>query len=763
MRRTQTRGALGRFKRFGQVLSVTAAIVMALPTGALACTQVYVDKNVTDTGDTYVGRCEDYASRHPKAFGIQEPQTNPTYSSYEYSSDGKVRSSFSWTYNGTTNRYTYVRDLPSGWHNQPNAYSEAGTNSKGVSVSATLTTNYNDKIAAIDPCGSEDDSNPSGLGEYNIADIVLGCSDTAREGVKLLGQIVEDKGSYDMNQIIIADSAETWVFMQLSGHQWCAVNLSQAAQGMVSVNPNMSNLKFDVNLKDPFVCLHSDNMEQVAKDAGTATYFADGQLDVATSYGTEDGTAQFTRYAQGRAYFGNALTAGTYTTDFTTQPDYYHPYPQGVTSISDPELFFKPSGTVSLFKALRACAARGEQTSDLNANNNSAMYAIGNNRSVETHMFQIRDANKTGLTSDIATIQWEALSRDEFSVAVPSYSALLTKVDTSIYPEIDKWDETHTGTGDYAESTDSVKAAMDASTDNGSLDYVLMDINTLAYNNRAKLAKNTRAYLDALQKQLIAQQTAVDSVMQKTAAGKARTDLANTLFEQASKETYNKCKTLLDEMRAYLNGDQSGEFVPSDYDATTGDLKTSAFYATVAFAPTISGQPKSAEYTKGDKAADLQVTASIPDQVKGSDSKLSYKWTVKSDQGTTESDGSTLAVDTSKVGTYTYTCTVTNTVNGQSVTSDPATVTVKAAAAQQNNDNNGNGTTANNGGNADTKGNGDTTNAPTKKNAQPTTTGKSGKVVSTGDTNNMMVPVAIAVAGVAIVVIAVAMRKRNHE
>lgn len=434
-----------------------------------------------------------------------------------------------------------------------------------------------------------------------------------------------------------------------------------------------------------------------------------------------------------------------------------------MTSISDPELFFKPSGTVSLFKALRACAARGEQTSDLNANNNSAMYAIGNNRSVETHMFQIRDANKTGLTSDIATIQWEALSRDEFSVAVPSYSALLTKVDTSIYPEIDKWDETHTGTGDYAESTDSVKAAMDASTDNGSLDYVLMDINTLAYNNRAKLAKNTRAYLDALQKQLIAQQTTVDSVMQKTAAGKARTDLANTLFEQASKETYNKCKTLLDEMRAYLNGDQSGEFVPSDYDATTGDLKTSAFYATVAFAPTISGQPKSAEYTKGDKAADLQVTASIPDQVKGSDSKLSYKWTVKSDQGTTESDGSTLAVDTSKVGTYTYTCTVTNTVNGQSVTSDPATVTVKAAAAQQNNDNNGNGTTANNGGNADTKGNGDTTNAPTKKNAQPTTTGKSGKVVSTGDTNNMMVPVAIAVAGVAIVVIAVAMRKRNHE
>lgn len=195
MRRTQTRGALGRFKRFGQALTVTAAIVMALPTGALACTQVYVDKAVTDTGDTYVGRCEDYASRHPKAFGIQEPQTNPTFTSNETSSDGTVKSSFSWTYNGTTYRHTYVRDLPSGWDGGTDAYGEAGTNSEGVSVSATLTTNYNDKIAAVDPCGSEDQNNPTGLGEYNIADIVLGCASTARDGVKLLGQIIDENGS----------------------------------------------------------------------------------------------------------------------------------------------------------------------------------------------------------------------------------------------------------------------------------------------------------------------------------------------------------------------------------------------------------------------------------------------------------------------------------------------------------------------------------------------------------------------------------------
>ncbi|MDY4417570.1 C69 family dipeptidase, partial [Parafannyhessea umbonata] len=550
MRKTHP-GALGRFTRFGRAMTVAAAIVMAMPTGALACTQIYMGKGVTDTGDTYVGRSEDYASRHPKAFGIQEPRENPTFSSDE--------SNFEWTFDGTTYRHTYVRDLPSGWDGRDDAYSEAGTNEKGVSVSATLTTGYNDKVKAVDPCGSESDD-PSGIGEYTIPDVVLGCADTARDGVELLGKIIDEKGSYDCNQIIIADSAETWVFMQLSGHQWCAVNLTAVAPDKVSVNPNMSNLKFDVNLGDELVCLHSADLEKIAKDAHTAEYFDDGWLDVATSYGQDEGIAQNTRYAQGRAYFGNPLADGTYTKDLTATSGW-----QGVTSISDPELLFAPSGKVGLFQALRSYAARGEQTSDLNANTNSKLYAIGNNRTVETHMFQIR----SGLTSDIATVQWEALSRAEFSVAVPVYSALLTEVDKTIYPDIHSWSEDHTGD---AYERENVKGALDASTDNGSLDYVLMDINTLAYNYRDKLSAPTRAYLDALQKELISQQATVDGIMKQTPSDK-RSDLANKLFEQASKETYAKAKALLDEMRTYVNGGMKGDFVPSDLDAAKGDLK----------------------------------------------------------------------------------------------------------------------------------------------------------------------------------------------
>lgn len=621
---------------------------------------------------------------------------------------------------------------------------------------------------------------------------MLGCADTARNGVKLLGQIIDEKGSYDCNQIIIADSAETWVFMQLSGHQWCAVNLTAVAPDKVSVNPNMSNLKFDVNLGDELVCLHSADLEKVAKDAGTARYFDDGQLDVATSYGQDEGVAQNTRYAQGRAYFGNPLAEGTYTKDLTTTSGW-----QGVTSISDPELLFAPSGQVSLFQALRSYAARGEQTSDLNANTNSKLYAIGNNRTVETHMFQIR----SGLTSDIATIQWEALSRDEFSVAVPSYSTLLTKVDTTIYPEVDKWDESHTGD---AYERDNVKGALDASTDNGSLDYVLMDINTLAYNYRDKLAVPTRAYLDALQKELISQQATVDGIM-KQAPAKDRSDLANKFFEQASKETYAKTKALLDEMRTYVNGGMKGDFVPSDLDAAKGDLKTPIRYATAAIpdvAPQITEQPQSATYEKGDKAADLKVTATIPGGVADSDQYLTYKWTVRdvtadnAKADTTDSkanaraakkstvallkaapaaktttaaandatgivsQSSTCSVDTSKVGTFEYQCTVTNSQNGKSVTSEAATIKVNEKKPEPKPDDK---PSSDNTGNANTNAGNNNANGGTAPSKKSPAQAAPGRLVSTGDSNNAMVPVAIAIAGVAIVVIALVVRKRNRE
>ena len=70
------------------------------------------------------------------------------------------------------------------------AYSEAGINEKGVSCSATLSTSYNEEAAAADPIDEE-----VGLGEYSYGSIILGESATAREGVELLGSLIDDQAS----------------------------------------------------------------------------------------------------------------------------------------------------------------------------------------------------------------------------------------------------------------------------------------------------------------------------------------------------------------------------------------------------------------------------------------------------------------------------------------------------------------------------------------------------------------------------------------
>lgn len=641
------------FKTAGKVVALVVAILMALPIDALACTQVYIGPNATDNGNVYVGRSEDYAPRHAKVFGIQEPQTNPTFTSAE--------SNFSWTYSGTTHRHTFVRDMAEDWDGRKDAYSEAGTNDAGVSVSATLTTDYNRKVYQVDPCGS--DLQPeSGIGEYTVTDVLLGCSSSARKAVELLGSIIDEHGNYDCNQIIIADASETWVFMQLSGHQWCAVNLTAAAPDKVSVNPNMGNLKFNVDLNDPNICIHSAKLEQTVKDAGTATYFdaEKTQLDVASSYGDSNpGPGQFTRYAQGHAYFGAPLAEGTYTMG-----------ERGVTSITDPQLLFTPGKTgFTLMNAMKALCARGEGT-DFDANTHKGFYSIGNNRNVEGNIFQVRQ----GMSSDIATIQWENLSRVEFGLFIPSYSALLTEVDTDIYPTIDQFTGVHTG---QSERKDSVDTALDPSSENGSLDYVIMDINTLAYNTRSELATPVRRYLDALQNQLITQHAVVDNAMQATPAGDERSALANLVHKTASQGAYQKLHKLLDEMRTWYKGDRSSPFVPSDWDENTSDLKEPIYYATAAVAPVVTSITDSMN-VEPNEAAELKVSANIPDDIKGSDQFMQFAWFNKT-TGKKVSEADSVKVDTSKAGVTEYYAVVTNTISGKSVTTDPVTVTVKAA------------------------------------------------------------------------------------
>ena len=541
---------------------------MSMPTSALACTQIYMGKNLTADGNTYYGRTEDVGTRYLKHYGI-EPSHGP---GHIYGSD---ESDFAYTSTKTTYRYSYVRDHPSQWHGRWDAYSEAGINEKGVSCSATLSTSMNDEAKAADPLTK------TGISEYVYAGVILGESGTAREGVELIGRLINEQGANANDQLIIADNNETWLFAALSGHQWIAMKLTD---DIASLNPNISNLNFKVNLDDTVNCIHSEGIKSLPEEKGFAKYFDDGQFDVAQTYGSPiDKTSvhAWSRYVQGRDYLGAPLTEGT---DYEIVQDTSEkPRAKVGAMVNEMQpLFFQPEKSGwNTFELIRAFGNRGENVPGLSANTDGA-YCIGTERNGEAHLFQIRN----GLNPEIATIQWEMLSRAEFSIAIPLYSALMT--------EVSPYFSDQTVSFDHCDETDVVNNEEPEN----SINYVFMDIGSLAFENRATLGAGVHAYLDALQNELIEQNKEVDAAMLAETTTEGRTALANKAGKAATENTYKKCKALLQEMRAYQKaGNFEQPFTPSDLNTETNGLKESITYAQDALAtdPVTPDQPGTPE------------------------------------------------------------------------------------------------------------------------------------------------------------------------
>ena len=553
MRKTHPVNAL---KKLGIGLAFGAATIMSMPTSALACTQIYMGGKLTADGNTYYGRAEDFGKRYLKHYGI-EPAHEP---GFKYSS---IESAFEYTSNKPTYRYSYVRDHPSNWMGRTDAYSEAGINEKGVSCSATLSTSYNEEAAAADLIDEE-----VGLGEYSYGSIILGESATAREGVELLGRLIDDQGVCTNDQIIIADNNETWLFATLSAHQWIAMKL---ADDVASLNPNIGSLNYDVDLDDPENCLHSEGIESMPVEKGFAKYSADGKFDVAQTYGeslADSGVNQWSRYVQGRDYFGSQLTEGTDYDIITVKKD-GKPDQKGAMVSEIQPLFFRPGKSGwSTFELIRAFGNRGENVPGLNANTDG-VYCIGSERNTEINLFQIR----RGYDPEVATIQWEMLSRAAYSVAIPLYSALIT--------EVSPYFSDQTVSFDHCNQTDVV---YNEEPEN-SINYVLMDISSLCFENPDTLGVSVRAYLDALQNELIEQNKEVDAAMLAETTTEGRTALANKAGKAATENTYKKCKALLQEMRAYQKAENFDQpFTPSDLNTETNGLKVSITYAKDALA-----------------------------------------------------------------------------------------------------------------------------------------------------------------------------------
>lgn len=113
-------------------------------------------------------------------------------------------------------------------------WAEAGVNEVNVSMSATETLTTNERVLGADPLvvyrpavgtPGEPGYEPEvagGIGEEDMVTLVLPYIHSAREGVLLLGSLLERYGTYEMNGIAFSDTEEIWWLETVGGHHWIA-------------------------------------------------------------------------------------------------------------------------------------------------------------------------------------------------------------------------------------------------------------------------------------------------------------------------------------------------------------------------------------------------------------------------------------------------------------------------------------------------------------------------------------------------------------
>ena len=130
--------------RIAAVLTVVLAGLLAFPSGTSACTGLYAGCATTANGSVYVCRSEDYGPDYVKQFVIVPAADHEEGEMFEDDYG------FLAPYPLHTLRYSAIMDDPSKYDGIAKVpFAEAGINEKGVSVSATVSTDFNKESHAL--------------------------------------------------------------------------------------------------------------------------------------------------------------------------------------------------------------------------------------------------------------------------------------------------------------------------------------------------------------------------------------------------------------------------------------------------------------------------------------------------------------------------------------------------------------------------------------------------------------------------------------
>ena len=185
----------------------------------MPCTTILVGKKASYDGSTMIARNDDSGAGHytSKKFVVIHPEEQPRTYKTEISH-------LTIELPDNPMRYTAVPNAEKG----EGVWAASGVNAAQVGMTATETITSNPRVLGADPLvvyqPAEDGKEevPGGIGEEDIVCIVLPYIRSAREGVKRLGSLLEQYGTYEMNGIAFQDQDEVWWLETIGGHHWMA-------------------------------------------------------------------------------------------------------------------------------------------------------------------------------------------------------------------------------------------------------------------------------------------------------------------------------------------------------------------------------------------------------------------------------------------------------------------------------------------------------------------------------------------------------------
>lgn len=204
----------------------------------MACTTILAGKDATYDGSTMIARNDDSPSGQftPKRFIVVHPEEQPTRYKSEIS-----RVTIDLPANPL--RYTAVPNALPG----EGVWAACGVNSENIAMTATETITSNERVIGADPlveykpARGDKPERVGGIGEEDIVTLVIPYIHSARDGVRRLGSLLEEYGTYEMNGIAFQDAEEIWWIESIGGHHWIA---KKVPDDSYVVMPNQLGIDF---------------------------------------------------------------------------------------------------------------------------------------------------------------------------------------------------------------------------------------------------------------------------------------------------------------------------------------------------------------------------------------------------------------------------------------------------------------------------------------------------------------------------------------